>query len=309
MKRRVLCVFILVLWALIVCTFLSIRIEQLMLPQVTMIKTDDRDPTPNIPLDSLFWDDMGMHLYRAWEGSGWEKGTRVNEESQGDYTVGADRVDLKFMGSYIRYASNPLRVGDQVVIQTEIEQMDDHWVAVFPEGVPQYEVSSEQVVVQDQTDTALLMSVTDAPQPFMEDRAKSFVPTVTDEFAIPGEAAGTYYSLLDVQQFMSQVPLLSLLLAIFVFTLILWGYSCTLAKRAGKHRACLIANSGIAVVLLLCIPFILHILELPSSLLPQYHIVDFGITSASLLKYSVRWRPSPKAEMRLRRALCIMQTA
>lgn len=34
MKRRVLCIFVLILWGLVFCTMLSVRIEQLMIPEV-----------------------------------------------------------------------------------------------------------------------------------------------------------------------------------------------------------------------------------------------------------------------------------
>ena len=59
---------------------LSVRIEQLMIPEVVLTQADESEPSPHIALDSLFFDDTGMHLYRPREGSGWETGTRIYEE-------------------------------------------------------------------------------------------------------------------------------------------------------------------------------------------------------------------------------------
>lgn len=70
MKRRVLCIFVLILWGLVFCTMLSVRIEQLMIPEVVLTQADESEPSPHIALDSLFFDDTGMHLYRPREGTG-----------------------------------------------------------------------------------------------------------------------------------------------------------------------------------------------------------------------------------------------
>ena len=69
MKRRVLCIFVLILWGLVFCTMLSVRIEQLMIPEVVLTQADESEPSPHIALDSLFFDDTGMHLYRPREGA------------------------------------------------------------------------------------------------------------------------------------------------------------------------------------------------------------------------------------------------
>ena len=99
MKRRVLCIFVLILWGLVFCTMLSVRIEQLMIPEVVLTQADENEPSPHIALDSLFFDDTGMHLYRPREGTGWETGTRIYEEEINNYSVGENQLDLKFFGT------------------------------------------------------------------------------------------------------------------------------------------------------------------------------------------------------------------
>ena len=53
MKRRVLCIFVLILWGLVFCTMLSVRIEQLMIPEVVLTQANESEPSPHVALDSL----------------------------------------------------------------------------------------------------------------------------------------------------------------------------------------------------------------------------------------------------------------
>lgn len=234
MKRRVLCIFVLILWGLVFCTMLSVRIEQLMIPEVVLTQADESEPSPHIALDSLFFDDTGMHLYRPREGTGWETGTRIYEEEINNYSVGENQLDLKFFGSYVRYASKPLRSGDEISIKSDLENRDDTWLAIFPEGIPQL---SGALTPTAEAENALLFNVTDTPQPFMADRAKSTILPVTE---LANENAGSFYSLSDVKSFLSQLPLLAALLSLSLFVLILWIYSFILSRRAKENRAKLI---------------------------------------------------------------------
>lgn len=268
MKRRVLCIFVLILWGLVFCTMLSVRIEQLMIPEVVLTQADESEPSPHIALDSLFFDDMGMHLYRPREGTGWETGTRIYEEEINNYSVGENQLDLKFFGSYVRYASKPLRSGDEISIKSDLENRDDTWLAIFPEGVPQL---SDALTPTTKAENALLFNVTDTPQPFMADRAKSTILPVTE---LANENAGSFYSLSDVKSFLSQLPLLAALLALSLFVLILWIYSFILSRRVKENRAKLIFHGVLGVLALLAVPLILLHIALPSSLLPQYRITD-----------------------------------
>ena len=268
MKRRVLCIFVLILWGLVFCTMLSVRIEQLMIPEVVLTQADESELSPHIALDSLFFDDTGMHLYRPREGTGWETGTRIYEEEINNYSVGENQLDLKFFGSYVRYASKPLRSGDEISIKSDLENRDDTWLAVFPEGIQQLPGARTPTA---EAENALLFNVTDTPQPFMADRAKSTILPVTE---LANENAGSFYSLSDVKSFLSQLPLLAALLSLSLFVLILWIYSFILSRRAKENRAKLIFHGVLGILALLAVPLILLHIALPSSLLPQYRITD-----------------------------------
>lgn len=273
MKRRVLCIFVLILWGLVFCTMLSVRIEQLMIPEVVLTQADESEPSPHIALDSLFFDDTGMHLYRPREGTGWETGTRIYEEDINNYSVGAEQLDLKFFGSYVRYASKPLRSGDEISVKSDLENKDDTWLAIFPEGIPQL---SDTLTPTAKAENTLLFNVTDTPQPFMTDRAKSTILPVTE---LANENAGSFYSLSDVKSFLSQLPLLAALLALSLFVLILWIYSFILSRKAKENRAKLLIHGVLGILALLAVPLILQHIALPSSLLPQYRITDIAYYS------------------------------
>lgn len=182
--------------------------------------------------------------------------------------MGENQLDLKFFGSYVRYASKPLRSGDEISIKSDLENRDDTWLAIFPEGVPQL---SGALTPTAEAENAWLFNVTGTPQPFMADRAKSTILPVTE---LANENAGSFYSLSDVKSFLSQMPLLAALLSLSLFVLILWVYSFVLSRRAKENRAKLIFHGVLGVLALLAVPLILLHIALPSSLLPQYRITD-----------------------------------
>ena len=91
MKRRVLCIFVLILWGLVFCTMLSVRIEQLMIPEWCSRKR----MKANLPAHRArlpFLRRYGHALYRPREGTGWETGTRIYEEEINNYSVGENQA-------------------------------------------------------------------------------------------------------------------------------------------------------------------------------------------------------------------------
>ena len=85
MKRRSLCVICLVLYILISCTILSLKIEKEMLTQVEVLKIKDNGmwgQSVSLPQTVLFEDTKGKHLYELIEGSGWESACARNSSGQ-----------------------------------------------------------------------------------------------------------------------------------------------------------------------------------------------------------------------------------
>lgn len=92
MKRKVVCVGILVFWGLVVCTILSVRIEEQMTIQAVKAEAKEEKIEPGysrltIPADALIQDENGTHLYYAETGDGWEEGNRVVERDPYAYSV------------------------------------------------------------------------------------------------------------------------------------------------------------------------------------------------------------------------------
>ena len=276
MKRRVLFIFILIFWMITLSTFLSIRIEEWMMPFVSMTATNDKDVNKEIPADSLFYDDMGMHIYRVYNGQGWEPGKRVFEVSQADYFIIDGKVRfMQWGGEFIQYATRTLRIGEEVrQPESAFLTADDNWVAVFPEGIPEYKLQTDKMSVETKTDTSMLVCAPGAAAPFMEDRARSavIVERADEEWYLPHTSS--FYSLGDLRAFMNNIMLLGVLAAMMIFTVILWAWSFRISKEPIKNKKLLIINGSVVAGLVALSPLLLHFINLPASLLPQYHITD-----------------------------------
>jgi len=277
MKRRVLFIFILIFWMITLSTFLSLRIEDWMMPYVSMISTSPKDVNKEIPADALFYDDTGMHIYSTRAGLGWEPGLRVTEVDKSDYFIINGKVRFSLSeGKFIRYASRALRVGEEVrKPESAFLIEDDNWVAVFPSGIPEYELEENRMSVEAETDTSMVVCAPKMFAPFMEDRARYMVIVEKEDLEWNEPHTSHFYSLGDLKAFMNNIVRLGVLAAMVLFAVILWGWSFRLSKDHAKHRKLLIINGSIAAGLLALTPLLLHFINLPTSMLPQYHITDF----------------------------------
>lgn len=277
MKRRVLFIFILIFWMITLSTFLSIRIEEWMMPFISITATNDKDVNKEIPADSLFYDDMGMHIYRTRNGQGWEPGLRVWEVDQSDYFIIDGKVRFnQWGGEFVQYATRTLRVGEEVrQPESAFLTADDNWVAVFPEGIPEYELQETKMSVEAKTDTSMIVCAPEAAAPFMEDRARSTVIVEKEDFEWYEPHTSNFYSLGDFESFMKNLLLLGVLAAAMIFIVILWAWSFLLSRDYMEHKKLLIINGSVGAGLLALSPLLLHFINLPASLLPQYHITDF----------------------------------
>ena len=179
MKKKALCTFILVFWMLVACTFMSMRVEELMIPQVTVLELEFGHQA--LPIDCVMFDEMGPHLYNVYEGTGWEAGVRVMELQQGTYYLNPEEgkvvvSDNAFGSKYVQYASKPLEPGELVDVRRGSEKQPDHWLAVFPDGIPALEGLAEGITLEEQSSTVLLLAVESAQIPYMDGRARYMVP-------------------------------------------------------------------------------------------------------------------------------------
>ncbi|MBP3704977.1 MAG: extracellular solute-binding protein, partial [Clostridia bacterium] len=145
-----------------------------------------------------------------------------------------------------------------------------------PGGVPEYELKSDDITVESSMDNALLLNAAKANVPFMEDRARASVVVEKEDYEWYEPPTSTFYSLNDLRQFMDSMVLLGILAAGMLFTVILWAWSFWLSRDYRKNAKLLLINGGAAAVLLALSPLLLHFINIPNSMLPQYHITEFS---------------------------------
>lgn len=277
MKKKALLLFTLIFWLAGACTFLSIKVEEEMIPQVTATETDRY--TGTLPGDCLIEDENGVHLYKIYEGTGWEAGTRVTEESNWFPDENGNLVSGDSWGDFVQYSSKPLKEGEIVEVIRRGDKVEDHWLAVFPEGeMPEIDIESlpSGIEFEESGGNAIQFSVENDMAPFMPGRAKSRIPEL---------AGATVYSFNDMYQLLNNFSAIGLLLGILVVVLVLWIFSCVFAKDVRHYKWCLILNLVVGIVLLACIPLVLGQMDLPSSLLPRERITDLGDIANSISEF------------------------
>lgn len=292
MKRKVLFVFSLVAWVLVVCTLLSSRIEDMMTAQVVTAPREPYGPTI-LPMESLFYDETGRHLFEMMEGTGWESGLRARELGNQSYSIIYNEGDEddesddtqqvsaspSYNGKLIRFSSRPLWENEPVEEVNGRETVDDTYLAIFPEAIPELDRIPNSLKLESRTDTALLLSVPNTAQPFMETRSRSQLYQVAElqPYIHPMTATETrVYSLLAVEQFMENVPRFALLFVMLLFPVALWVEICISSRVQKGRKGIIYVNLAIAALDAACIPQLLDTIDLPSSLLPTDMIFDFG---------------------------------
>ena len=126
MKKNVLRIFSLVLYLLVLCTILSVKIEDEMMTEVYTYKLNTRNSFsagPQVlPMNLVYKEAFENHIYDLQEGSGWNAGLRVQELESRTYSVG-DRVQLTDTYGewlFVALASRQPRVGEPVKIMDEL---------------------------------------------------------------------------------------------------------------------------------------------------------------------------------------------
>ena len=271
-----------------------------MVPSVTTLEPEFSfaDKKGHVPLDCLFETETGNSIFTIYEGTMWEAGTRARALLPADYTVTPEDVQL-ICGSVINYATKIPRSGEPVNVVLIPDRQEDRWLAVAKdESLPELGEFAVGVSIEEQTERELLLYVEKVPQPFMEKRAQSMVPVAgTEDDLTPwtdntGEVdwesvdweaveaerpeAPSFYSLIDLENWMEQMPKIGLLVGSVLASLFLWVGSFVLSKECRKNRRYLLVNGLLMLIPLGALPILLHYIDLPSSLLPGTHIVDFG---------------------------------
>lgn len=275
MKRKVLCVFSLILFLVIFCTILSQKIEVEMLTQVELKivkRANVYFGNIELPISALFKDEYQAHLYEVVEGTGWESGTRIQEIDSKMYAVDEENQLVTLSpGQEYRFvlaASRQPSYGELVEIIENPRMASDTYLVYYPTGVPEYESLPDKTVLLAQSENALLLAVESSAFPFFEHRAKNVLNTIqTPDMRV--------FSLAEVENFLNQLPRLAMLAALLVVPVMLWAAACIFSGR-DKSRI-IVLLSAVLIILALCIlPQVLSRIDLPASLLPGENILDIS---------------------------------
>lgn len=301
MKKNVLRIFSLVLYLLVLCTILSVKIEDEMMTEVYTYKLNTRNSFsagPQVlPMNLVYKEAFENHIYDLQEGSGWNAGLRVQELESRTYSVG-DRVQLTDTYGewlFVALASRQPRVGEPVKIMDELPSGDivdlgtapANYLVIYPETVPTVDMLIPPVLLEKyetvpefsdllpegasvaaQGEKALLIHLDQAPAVYTENSAKQSLSDV----ALP---EWQVYSMEEVTMFLRQLPLLAVLAVMaLVLPLGLWLYACLLARNEWENRILIRVNTGLIVTLILGMIPVLMAIDLPASLLPRDIIFD-----------------------------------
>lgn len=282
MKKRILCVFSLILYLLLACLILSLKIEEEMTTQVEVYTAKAvglASSRVTLPARILFEGDSttDLMLYDVVDGTGWEVGLRLREvprylwslkmTSPTDWEIEVPREEGR---RYVLSASRHPQEGDLAQIITRFEKADDVHLAIYlpPRVLPEELQLPENAEVQGRSDEALLLNMTNANTPFFEHKAKGM--SVTTDYA------SRIFSLTAVKQFFGQLPSVTAVFLILVSGLVFCVHGCCMSIHLEEHKVFLGLDILLTVLLLLLAKYVLGSIDLPSSLLPEENILQLS---------------------------------
>ncbi len=291
MKRKVLAALSLVMWIFACCTVFSFKVEDLMTARII---TAERPSFGKIylPLETAFLDETGWHLYYTYEGTGWESGTRVAELESEYYTVYDDpeavdeetgmkiqphvEASSPWEGKLIQYSAHPLTDGESALVLDKRSHWDDTWLVISAQPLPEVLTLPAGLALAARTDTSLLLTVPDAPQPFLESEARARLANtaeLADQITPLQRDDLRVYSLADAEAFVNAMPRLATILVLSLAPVFLLPPLSLL--RTGRYRRVLIAvNGSLTVFAAAAICRETHAVTLPASLLPAHMALD-----------------------------------
>lgn len=279
MKKKVLYVFVLVLYLLIACTLVSQKIE---IEMCTQVEVSQRNFTGYVggefsaSADALFVDGEGRHLYEVTEGTGWTKGLCVKEIPTMVWRMnGTGKVTIPNGRSYsiVESASRMPVEGEPVVVvkvpgrTKDYVPFTDQYLVCYAESVPSDFVLPEHSKIVAQSDTELLLDMADIIFPFFEHRAKPLSDSLESEEC-------RVFSMTEVENFLEQLPRVAVLSVYLFLPIGLWLCSGIVIKEPAKYKDILWINTGITMFFLAGAVVMLGRIDLPASLLPASNIFD-----------------------------------
>lgn len=267
MKRRVLFLFLLILYLLVACSMLSAKIEEEMATLVQVEKRTSSSPTGQtmtLNIRAVFTDSEGDHLYEVREGDGWDSGLRSYDVPGFgiDFMKGVVSVYGSRDYSFIKSASRQPQNGELAIIVEEFATGQDSYLYYYNNGVPTQWELPQYLTVIARSDNALLTDNSEGTFPFLPHTAKTL--TVTTDMA------DRVFSLSEVCMFLKELPKVTL-----AFTLLGMGFLLLLLfPLFSADRKLLYGNMTGVIAIMVFFGLELSKIDLPASLLPSTSILD-----------------------------------
>lgn len=279
MKKKVVWVFSLSLYLLIICTMLSIWVEREMMPQVETKTMKYKGVQLSFSPDVLFQDEAGEHFYHAADSSGWESGLRAKAFDPGQFYYDINN-QISFAGApqtyrFIMSASRQPVEGEKVYIVEQFDEGQDQYVYYYPEGLPEDTWMPQYMQIKAHSQKALLVETTKGRLPFFQHKAKTY--------SIAASQAEQVFSLTEIKLFIQTLPSITMLAILIISGIIIWGMTCILSIQAIQNRKWVCSNIGLIIALFVVCPILLNHIDLPASLLPSTSLFDLNAYSETFI--------------------------
>ena len=238
----------------------------------------------NLQPSSIFEDMMGKHLYELTEGVGWNTGLRAAEVPESYYN--AESLTCSSFGKweYIMSASRQPREGERIMIwalQRDLTKEEDTYLLYYPMGIMDFETMAEEgyisaydyekvmsgLEIVEENEQSMLVRIEKGTIPYTEQMAKTELSTLEGmDWRI--------YRIKDVEKLLSSLPLIALVAVAIVFPIVLWTYTCVLARKEDENATLIKINAGIIAAMWLVLLVLMKIIDLPLSLMPLDRIFD-----------------------------------
>ena len=274
MKKFVIHFFTLIAILLVVCTFTSVFVEEQMTPRVqTTSAREARDGSWNtvMPMDSVKMTDNGMVFYRIEAGTGWDTGDFVTFDNAEIHGVedGAYLTNAQQYVKYVLYSSKPIYDGQEVYTMkgTQTHEADILVTLKSDENLADAFEGETYSLVENFGGGSILIRDSSAREYFLAEK-------VTSYFAQYGITVEDSVRLEDFAQLMKNMPLVASLFLSVGIMLIFWALMFR-GIYSHKNLKAVIGAGGL-LAFFAVYWLIAKSIELPSALLPERTILDFG---------------------------------
>ncbi len=279
MKKAALCIFSLFFLLLVFCTAVSFLVEDWMTPDVVAVKgMEAEDPftkerVPVCPVEAVRTDENGDFVLEIVEEDGWQTSTRaVRRNLDHCRPLSEDNVtspSLSAYAQYIRFSSKPVSDGARVRVSGASEsalglvvmRLRDPGAAAVKETLARLGFR-----VRESAGDAVLAETESLSAPFFADEVRALC-------AEQGFEVVEAFSMRDFGELADALPLLAAAGVLFGAAILFWALFCRAVRSGSTARYALWI--GIAAALFGSVA-VLSLTALPSSVLPQRHILDLS---------------------------------